>query len=278
MELTFALGQTAGGVSSLLAGLRVSADGGAEFALRATVLEIPLGGAEPARVLPDASLDLHAPRRGSTNLLVDKNGLRVRSLRAGLDWDGTTLKPALELEDVKLPGVTAPFALLDLTSADTLASTATAIIEDAIKSVLGETGLARPLLTLLGLDPAAGPTVDLVDLATRPLAALAAYHRRAFTQPTGWKPQLAAIADLLGLDAATVAIPGAGRSADPWTVAIPALSDATVKVAVQAWDATPSGTTRSLRLALGFTLADTGAGPCSCSRRRSLATTCGSRC
>ena len=42
-------------------------------------------------------------------------------------------------------------------------------------------------------------------------------------------------------------------------VALPALSDATVEAALHAWDATPTGSTRSLRVALGFTLADSAA-------------------
>jgi hypothetical protein len=249
VELTLALGARAGsGERALQAGLRLRAAG---LALDATLVELPLGGEAPATPLPGATVVLAAPADGG-GPLVDAPEVRVGALRAGLRWDGRRLDPLLELDDVRLPGAP-PFERLDLSSADTLATTAVDVLDQAVRDALGESGLARPLRVLAGLDDALEERIDPVALATEPLAALRRFHVAALERPGGWRAQLAALAELLGAAAGPEAVDGAGTEADPWAVPLPALSSPDLSARLLAWDATPAGTTRGLRVGLAFT-------------------------
>ena len=254
VELTLAIASRPGdGERTLRTGLRARAGAagtGADLALDATLADLPLGGEAPAVLLPHAALVVAAPPAGADGPLVDTAEVGIGALRAGLSWDGARLAPLLELDDVRLPGAPA-FERLDLSAADTLSTTAHELLRQAIRDAVGETGLARPLLVLAGLDDALDHRVDPVALAMDPLAALRRFHREALDRAEGWTAQLAALGELLGADPDDVA--GAGTADDPWAVDVAALSGPELSARLLAWDATPDGPIRGLRI--GFALA-----------------------
>lgn len=252
LELTVALAsRTSSGQPSLRIGVRLRAgDAGspASLSLEATLIDLPLGGEQAAVTLPHATVVVASPPVAGAGPLVDEASVRIAALRAGLSWDGQQLRPLLELDDVRLPDAP-PFERLDLSSADTLATTAHEVLDQALADALGETALARPLLVLAGLDHALDHRVDPRALAMEPLSALRRFHRETLERSEGWTPQLAALGELLGADADPT---GAGTTDDPWAIQVDPLSSTRITARLLAWDATPSGPTRSLRIGLGL--------------------------
>src|SRR5205814_10560482 len=82
---------------------------------------------------------------------------KVDSLRAGFAWNGSSLQPLLELNNVffTLGPHTTHYDKLDLTNAQSVASDASQAVVDLIKSYLGSAGPGSHLAALAGIIPPA---------------------------------------------------------------------------------------------------------------------------
>ncbi|MBK7820666.1 MAG: hypothetical protein IPJ61_06225 [Tessaracoccus sp.] len=246
----------------LLIGIDVRVDAGpVALSAAATVLRIPLpppGGApaDPsapvrfAQLVPEVSVGLVAPTAG--RLVDDAPTLQVGSVEAGFRLAHGALTPRLEIRGVVLDGD--DHGTVDLTDADAVigmaGDAALGILEDA----LGDSPVARALLTLVGLrrpdsDPATPHLLDPVALGRGPTAALGALHREILADPAHpWSHLLAQVALLVGL---TPAVEGGGTADDPW--ATPIATEGPLSLALAAWNARadddPAGLQR-LRLGL----------------------------
>src|SRR6266851_4781402 len=126
IDLTLAT-STKAGVTSLLIGLELVlvSNGGASAARiegQAALASIPLTGTVPISVLPSVSILLRAPGSTGAPPLVSSAQISVGSIRAGLNWNGVSVQPLLELDDVTLDGSTYP--RIDLTNADSVIAAA----------------------------------------------------------------------------------------------------------------------------------------------------------
>ena len=81
---------------------------------------IPLNGTAHATALPSASF-LFVKGPG----LVNTGAIKVDSLRAGINWNGASLQPVLELLNVTL-GPVPPYPRIDLTNTNSVAAAASA--------------------------------------------------------------------------------------------------------------------------------------------------------
>ena len=258
IDLSLALVQSvAADGSTPTLGLRVvatAAPGASSPAsLKATVdlFAVPLSGSAAASILPRARVSVVAP--GSGVLMAAAAGkFSVDALEAGFTWDGAALAPSIQLTNVVIPGG-GSFPVIDLSNANSVATTAAGGLVNAVISGLGANGAAARLASLAGLiklasNPAA-PLVDVVQLASRPGAAMAALHRNALISTTlPWSMYLAELGAMLSLPGT---VSGQGTPAQPWS--LPLASSAQVSLALVAWNDQTSGVatdTQKLRLGL----------------------------
>ena len=207
------------------------------FDASVTLFRLPLaGGAAPAAV-PSASLTLAAPGDPARSLIAPSPGgsFSLDTLRAGLQWNGSSLTPLLEMDNVAIGGTAYP--VINLANAGTAVS---AGINAAISSALGSTGAGLHLAALAGVaEPAADPAAPLVDplqLAAHPTRALATLHRNALLSTAHpWSNYFGELTALLGLAGP---VSGAGTPASPWTAAISPSGPLTASLV--AWNAQSS--------------------------------------
>ena len=200
-----------------------------------TLFTLPLAGGGPLTAVPDASITLAAPGDPSQPLIAPGGSFSVASLRAGLQWTGSSLVPLLEMDGVTIGGTSYP--VVDLANASTAVSAA---LSAAISSALGSTGAGVHLAALAGLtEPAADPSAPLVDplqFAANPTRALATVHRNALLSTTHpWSNYVAELAALLGLAGP---VSGSGTPAAPWTAPI---ITGPMTLSLAAWNAQSSG-------------------------------------
>src|SRR5206468_1720546 len=243
----------AAGTRSLLLGVRVNAvPGGGSPALRVEgegwLAAIALTGDSPAVVLPSAALAVRAPGSASAPRVVDTSQIKVRSLRAGVVWAVSQLRPVIELLDVDFGGK--HYDRIDLTDADSVVALASATVLPLILSALGA-GAGRPLAALAGLvppsrDPGSPLAVDPGLFVSQPTRAIGAFHRSVLLDAThNWSSLLGEVADLLGTGGA---IAGSGTVEDPWRSPLGPAAPLAVELA--AWNAGTGPDPQRLRLGL----------------------------
>jgi hypothetical protein len=216
----------------------------------ATLAQVPLGATARAAILPDASITLTAPGALDGSLL-DSGPITVGAFRAGLAWDGSTVRPLLEIDRVRLTPPGTSYDRIDLTDAGSVAAAARDAAGAALSAALGATGPGAHLAALIGLVPPAGGawahSVDLAQLFSNPARAIAAVHRGALADGS-WGRLFGELTALFGITAATM---GTGTSLDPYRV--PLLGTGPLALELAAWDAessTASDATRKLRFGL----------------------------
>ncbi len=207
----------------------------------AVLASIPLAGAAHAEVLPSASVLIQAPGDGTA--LVNTAQFSVQTFRAGFTFNGSTLKPLLELDNVQFLGQQ-PYATIDLTNINSVAADFSDTLRQTLASELG-TGVARHLAALAGLiapanDPSSPHLLDVNSaplLASNPFSAIGQIHRAVLLDGThSWSHLLEEAAGLAGITAAAT---GSGTVADPWKVAFASTGD--VALSLAAWNAQTSG-------------------------------------
>ena len=222
----------------------------------ATFVSIPLQGLDAPAVLPLAAVSVVAPGNPAT-ALVHSADISVQSLRAGAQWNGSSIVPLLELDTVSFTfnGTTTPYDRLDLTHADSVVAAAADVVRIAIQAALGNSGAGQHLAALAGIakpagDPAWTHAVNFATLISNPAGAIAAVHRAALIDPThSWAFLLAEVAGLLGISGP---VSGTGVIEDPWRVPI---SSGSVAVELAAWNAQTSGHAADLQqLRIGLRL------------------------
>lgn len=249
-------------------GVEVSTDLGANQPMvsadaRCTIADVPLAGTGHARVLPDARALLRLTG-SSDQPLVDNAQVRVGTVEAGIGWDGSTLKPVLQLLDNELAGT--PYPVLDLTNVDSVEAAAANAVVAAINAALG-TDVGRRLAAIAGLVPPEDPAnpgnpvavwphqLELATLVVDPVRAIESYHRSVLGDADRWNLILREIAQVIGLPEA---VAGAGTAAQPWTVTIAVADGATLQLA--AWHQAHPDTPTTEQLRIGLRLAATPAG------------------
>jgi hypothetical protein len=220
----------------------------------AIVASIPLDGTGSAVVLPSMSIAFRAPGAPAGPSLVSSAQITVGSLRGGVLWDGGTLRPLLELDQVTLAGPpSANYNRIDLVDTDSVAAAASSAVRDTILAALGA-GPGAHLAALAGLaapsgDPGSPHHGELNGLpADWPTLADPGGPGSLLSDPfTGLRNWLAAVATglsadgtpflSLGLnwlqaflngsvpDSPDTALPpaaftGSGTYADPWALAL----------------------------------------------------------
>lgn len=196
---------------------------------------IPLNGTAHATALPSASF-LFVKGPG----LVNTGAIKVDTLRAGINWNGASLQPLLELLNVTL-GPVPPYPRIDLTNTNSVAAAASAAVQAAILAALGN-GAGRHLAALAAIvaptsDPTSTHIVDPAAFVVDPAAAIAQAHRAALLDPAhNWSAILSELAALIGLPAA---VSGTGTQLDPWLVLIGPAGAPQVELA--AWNAQTFG-------------------------------------
>jgi hypothetical protein len=228
-----------------------------DLAASAAIADIPLGGTGSARVLPAASVLVSFAGSGGAPLIADAT-VGVGALRGGVVWDGSRLRPSLELLDVHFGTTTYP--RLDLTNLQSVADAAAGAVAGFVDSALGA-GVGRRLAAIAGIIP---PTtagawphhLDLARLVTDPAGAFGAYHRGVLLDTVnGWGFIFADLAGLLG----AAPISGTGTAADPWRVPL-AAPIGPLSLQLAAWNAqTTPGAGQPQLLLLGLRIgADSG--------------------
>ena len=213
----------------------------------AILASIPITGAGSAVVLPSAAVTAHAPGAVAAGALVSTPTITVQSLRAGFTWvggAGAALQPTLELDgvDFTLLGSTTHYNQVNLTNADSVASTASSLIGSTIAGYLGTTSPGRNLAALAGIVPpendATSPHhLDLTQLVSNPAGAIAAVHRAVLLDNThSWSHMLEEIGGLAGI---TTAVTGTGSRIDPWVLSLAPPS--TFHIEIAAWNDQASG-------------------------------------
>lgn len=224
----------------------------------AAIADIPLGGTSSARVLPRADIRIRITGDAG-QALVDDPTVRIGTALTGARWNGSVLAPIVELLDCRLD--TTPYARLDLTNVDSVASVATDFVVTAIDHALG-LDVGRRIAALVGLvvpedpahpgNPLAGWThhLDLTMFVVDPARAIGAYHRGVLTDGTSWSLMLRELSHLVGLGASVL---GSGTEVDPWSVTI-ASPSAGLSLALVAWNAQTGGAAvpQQLRIGLRF--------------------------
>jgi hypothetical protein len=258
----------ADGSLRLGAGVRVGGSLGAgdpqiHLDAAAAIVDVPLSGSAPPVLLPRAAVLVRAAGPGAGALL-DEPAVRIGSLQAGIDWDGTQLRPTLFLLDNRLD--TTPYPRLDLSNVDSVQAAAVDLVIGQITAALG-TGIGRRLAAICGLvapeDPANPGTgipgwthrLDLAAFVVNPATAIGDYHRAVLLDGANWRLVLREIAELLGLGGT---IGGSGSPTDPWTAPIATASAADLELA--AWQQPAPGDSTVRRLRLGLRLAATPGG------------------
>jgi len=265
-QLEFALAQATtaqSGTPAVEIGLRATySPGGADPAARlqasATFVSIPLQGLDATSVLPSVAISVVAPGRTAATLVNTAN-ISVGSIQAGAQWNGSTVAPMLELDEVSFTfsGVKSHYDRIDLTHADSVVAAASDVILAAIQGVLGTTGAGHSLAVLAGFAKPVGDAawphkVDVPTLLSNPARAIAAVHRAALLDVThSWSFLLAEIASLAGV---TDPVTGSGKVEDPWRVV---LESDVVSIELAAWNAQQSGKAadpQQLRLGLRLSI------------------------
>ncbi len=236
-----------------------------DLAASFVLADVALDGTAKARPLPSASVLArisHGPAR-----LVDDAAVKVRTGRGGLRWDGSAIRPVLELLDVELAGH--PYPSVDLTDSASVASAAAGAVLGLLDTALGA-GVGRRLGALAGLVPPEDPAnlgqpvagwghqLSLATFVTNPAGAIAQYHRGVLLDGVHtWGLLLREVALLVGLAGGPA---GTGTPLDPWHVTIAAPAAGT-SLDLVAWNAQSlgAGTPQQLRLGLRFGTAPTGA-------------------
>jgi len=241
VDLAFAHTTAADGVTPELqtrVGVSLAPGAGAPARVDAsvTLFSLPLAGAASPSAVPAASLAVAAPGDPSQPLIAPGPAFSLDAIVAGLEWNGASLLPSLQMRNVALGGTTYP--TIDLTNAKTALS---AGVNAAVLAALGNAGAGTHLAALAGLvEPAADPAMALVDplkFATHPTAALAALHRAALLSAAHpWPAYFGELVALLGL-AGSVA--GNGTPATPWSATI--ASSGPLALQLVAWNAQTSG-------------------------------------
>ena len=260
LDLTAAL-DTANGQTSLQLGARARYAPGAappvlQLEAAAVIAAIPLAGPGTAEALPSASVLVMAPATApNPGPWISGGGFSINQVRAGLTLRSGSLQPLLELIDVTLSAGNS-YPVIDLTNSNSVASTLTDALKNALIAALG--GPAVHLAALAGLvkpqDDAGFPySVDPIALAHNPARAIGGFHRQVLTDSTshGWNHLLAELAALLQ-PGATVSVNGLGTPATPWTVS-PALGTlGPLTLSLAAWNAQTAagGDPQQLRLGL----------------------------
>jgi len=213
-----------------------------------TIASIPLDGTAPASVLPSFSATLRAPGNPADHL-IHTAAVSVDSLRAGLQWDGSQLRPLLELINVTASG--GSFPRLDLTNADSVVGAAGAAVRTAILDLLGNSPAALNLAAMAGLvhpvnQPAWPHLIDPIQLATHPTQAIAKVHADVLADATNnWSYLLNELRLLAGL---SDPVSGTGTETDPWFASLG--SAPPISVGIAAWKATGAAPPQRLRLGL----------------------------
>lgn len=258
LNITFAT-KTAASTTSLLIGLqaRVIPDG-ATPPLRiegsATLASIPITGTGSAAVLPAASVAAIAPGTGS---LLTNPPLKVDSLRAGFIWNGSSLQPLLELDNVYFTLATEThYDKIDLTNAQSVAEDASQAVVDLIKSYLGASGPGAYLTALAGIIPPANDTgsphtiiARLPQFLANPAQEIASIHRAILLDNAHpWSHMLEEVGGLVGIN---TAVTGSGTRNDPWVLELAPPS--TFHIEIAAWNDQSSGVaTDPQKLRLGL--------------------------
>jgi hypothetical protein len=197
-------------------------------------------GVGSAQILPAVAIQAVAPgATGSGNLVTSAN-ITVASVVAGINWNGSSLRPKLELENVTLLGT--HYDQLDLTNAGSVEAAAGAAVRNAIATLLGSTGPGIHLAALAGIvapvnDAGSPHLIDAAGLVANPARAIATLHRAVLLDPThNWSFMLQEIAALAGL-AGTVS--GTGTRNDPWRVSLAA--PASIDLELAGWNDQSSG-------------------------------------
>ena len=203
------------GIPVLELGLRVAVDVplllDASLTAAATVVRLPLGGSTAAGWFTTTRAELTVPSLATAAPLVPvtggQNGFGLGRITVGVATTGSAVAPSVLLDAVTIDGRT--YDRLDLSSAQALTSAGGQVLSDSLDDLIGTTGFADDLLTLIGLrSPSGLPTIDLGHLASDPLGALRDFQLARLQGP-GWAEPLEALAHLLGVTGAT-AVPLAG--------------------------------------------------------------------
>ena len=244
--LTVATRAGAGGGQEVLFGLELDLDTPSVRAQGGvTLLALPLSGTAPPSVLPFASADVRAPRDAAATL-VSGSTITVGALRAGVAWNGSALRPLLEMDGVQFDGMMYP--VIDLSNIDSVRAAAAQAARASLLAALGDAGPGHQLAVLAGVLPPdtdpTSPVVDPVALVSAPTPEIARVHRALLTDATrGWSHMLQALAALLGLSGASE---GTGSPDDPWRIALATAGP--VQLDLAAW--TPGGDPAPLRIGL----------------------------
>jgi large repetitive protein len=263
VNIGLVLGVAADAVTRTL-GVRIGASlapaaGTAALTTAVTLFEAPLSGPSAARVLPDASVIVRAPAGPGALIAPAAGSFSIDSIQAGILWNGSTIAPLLELDNVVIPSG-GSFPKIDLSNANTIVSSAASGLIQAVLAGLGASGAGAHLAALAGLvEPAADPAAPLADvtqLVTNPGRAIATLHRNALlsvAQP--WSIYLSELAALISLP---TAVTGSGSLADPWTATIATLGP--LRLTLVAFNAQTSGNAADpQQLRLGIRLEAGGA-------------------
>ena len=256
-------GVAADGVTQTLgvqAGATLAAAAGqAGLTAAVTLFTTPVSGQAAATVLPSASVLVRAP---ATGVLVAPaaGSFSIDNIQAGVSWNGSAVTPLLQLANVVIPGA-GTYPTIDLTNANTVIAAAASGLVNAILTGLGNTGAGAHLAALAGLAApaadAAAPTIDLAQVVSDPLGAIATLHRNALLSVVHpWSIYLSEVAALLSLP---TAVAGSGKPDDPWTVSL--ASSGGLSLSVVAWNAQISGNAADPQLLRLGIQAKAGAAP-----------------
>jgi hypothetical protein len=209
----------------------------------ATLASVALSGPTRANALPSAAIVVTA-----------SGGPVAKAVRGGASWNGSSVIPLLELDDVALTvsGSTAHYDRIDLTDTDSVISAASTTAVTAIMAAMGSTGPAGHLSALAGLTkPASDPgwthLADLALLVSNPAKAIGAVHRSALLDAThGWSALFLEVAGLFGLPGA---VSGSGTQGDPWLIA---LAPGPISIELAAWNAQTNAAADVQQLRLGL--------------------------
>lgn len=241
----------------VLDGKRASLEGGVAIA------DIPVAGADRARLLPEAYARLRLTGAAGDDFIAPAGAFRVAAINAGIGWNGNTVLPLLELAGVQFNGDL--YSRIDLTNTDSVQSAARNVVVNAIDAALGGGTIARRIAALAGLAPPRDPAnpaqplagwphaLDTARLVSDPLGAFAAYHRAVLLHPAfGWNFLFREIVELLPGVAVTVS--GMGTPDNPWRIPLgPPLGP--LELQLVAWNAQTSGVAGDeQRLRLGLRL------------------------
>lgn len=208
----------------------------------AVLASIPLAGSGHAIVLPHAAVLIESPGDGTALIAPGPVPISVQTFRTGFTFDGSDLKPKLELDQVTFEGQT--YARLDLTNVNSVVQAASDGLRSLLKNELG-TGVAAHLAALAGLiapqnDSATTHLLDATSapqLASNPFGAIGQIHRAALLDTTHpWSHLLEEAAALAGINSAAT---GAGTPSNPWLVNI--ATSGGVSISLFAWNAQTSG-------------------------------------